>query len=213
METMKLIDFRKDPIYKASKDPELITVPKMLFITVDGEGAPYSSRGASTDFQIAMQIIFGVVYAIKFWDKKNIPPKGYKKFTNPPIEALWWSKDGKKFDLNSPDTWQWKAMFRIPDFVTLEYFTEVISYCIDRKQSYIYSKAQHVEFDEGKCVQLMHIGPYSEEAPNILKMHAYAKDLGYKLRGKHHELYFGDPRRTKPEKLKTILRQPISKAP
>lgn len=209
---MKLIDFRKDAIYKASKDPEIITVPKMLFITVDGEGAPDSSYSASTDFQIAKQVIFGVVYAIKFWDKKNTPPKGYRKFTNPPIEALWWSKDGRKFDLNSPDNWQWRAMFRIPDFVTREYFTEVVSDCIDRKRSYIYSRAHRVELDEGKCVQLVHVGPYKEEAPDILKMHAFVKDSGHRLRGKHHELYFGDPSRTKPEKLKTILRQPISKA-
>ncbi|MFI5270817.1 MAG: GyrI-like domain-containing protein [Candidatus Saccharimonadales bacterium] len=208
---METIDFRKDPIYKAPKDPEIITVPNMLFVAVDGEGAPDSSDNASTDFQIAMQVIFGVVYTIKFWDKKYTPPKGYKKFTNAPIEALWWTKDGTEFDLSTPDNWAWRAMLRVPDFVTPQYFTEVVSDCIARKQSYIYSKAQRVEFDEGECVQMMHIGPYNEEGPNILRMHAYAKDLGYKLRGRHHELYFGDPRRTKPEKLKTILRQPISK--
>lgn len=206
-----MIDFKKDPTYKAKPEPEVINVPEMSFVMVDGEGAPESSDKGSTEFQEAMEVLFGIVYTIKFWSKKYQPPVGYDKFTMAPIEGLWWTKSGKDFDLNNPDDWQWTVMFRLPDFVTPDYFSEVVEEIKARKKSNIYNKARLERFGEGEAVQLMHIGPYDQEGPNILKLHAFAKDQGYELVGKHHELYFGDPRRTSPEKLRTILRQPVRK--
>ena len=102
-------------------------------------------------------------------------------------------------------------MHRVPDFVTSQYFAEVVKAVTEQKDSDIYSQARLEVFEEGESVQIMHIGPYSEEAEDIAKMHEYAEAQGYELRGKHHELYFGDPRRTAQEKLKTILRRPVAK--
>ena len=209
---MDTVDLRKDPVYKAKVTPEIIEVPKMLFVMVDGEGAPETSEKGETDFQKAMQILFGIVYTIKFWDKKYPTPDNYAKFTMPPIEGLWWTKGGHEFDLDKPDDWRWTVMFRLPEFVTPSYFNKVVEECINKKQSDIYKKARLEYFEEGTCVQIMHIGPYNQEGANITKLHAFARESGYELVGKHHELYFGDPRRTAPEKLRTILRQPVTKA-
>ena len=209
---MATIDFKKDPTYKAKPQPEIINVPKMLFVMADGEGAPDSSAEGNTDFQNAMQALFGIVYTIKFWDKKYPAPKDYAKFTMAPVEGLWWTKSGHNFDLKNPDDWQWTVMLRLPEFVTAEYFQEVVDNCVSRKQSDIYKRARLEYFTEGTCVQILHIGPYDKEQPNIEKMHAFAIESGYRLDGRHHELYFGDPRRTAPEKLRTILRQPIQKS-
>lgn len=208
---METIDFKKDPAYKAKTEPEIVTIPKTLYVMVDGKGMPENSDGENTEFQEAMQILFGIVYTIKFWDKKYPAPPNYAKFNMAPLSGLWWMKNGQSFDMAKPDKWQWTVMLRVPEFVTPKYFNDVLDACIAQKKSEIYKKARLEYLDEGTCVQILHIGPYNTEAPNIEKMHAYAIDKGYTLTGKHHELYFGDPRRTAPEKLKTILRQPISK--
>jgi hypothetical protein len=205
------IDYKKDPTYKAKTEPEIIDIPKMLFVMVDGKGAPDASGTANTEFQSAMQVLFGVVYTIKFWDKKHPAPPGYAKFTMAPLEGLWWMEGGISFDMAKPDDWRWTVMIRLPEFVTPEYFKQVVGELIDKKQSDIYKLGRLEYFEEGSCVQIMHIGPYDQEGPNIDKMHAFAKESGYKLAGKHHELYFGDPRRTVPEKLRTILRQAVQK--
>lgn len=208
---MESIDFKKDPTYKAKLTPEIVTIPAMMFVMVDGEGAPDADESASTNFQAAMQIIYGIVYGIKFWDKKHPAPAGYAKFTMPPIEAQWWTKSGQTFDLNNPDDWVWTAMHRLPEFVTPAYFAEVVNELVAKKKTDIFRKAKLKQFDEGLSVHIMHHGPYDEEQPTIETMHAFAKEQGYGLVGKHHELYFTDPRRTAPEKMRTILRQPVKK--
>lgn len=208
---MDVIDYKKDPSYKAKTNPEIVKVPKMNFIMVDGRGVPDAAVGHETEFQSAMQALFGIVYTIKFWNKKYEPPKGYAKFTMAPLEALWWMDDGKEFNMAKPDEWNWTVMLRLPDYVDQKFFDEVVKKCIEQKKSDLYKKARLELFEEGECVQIMHIGPYSTEPANIAKMHEYAIGQGYKLIGRHHELYFGDPHKTDPEKLKTILRHPVSK--
>lgn len=209
MNTTGTIDFKKDITYKAKTEPHIITVPNMLFVTYSGKGAPEGSGGAATEFQQAMQALFGIVYSIKFWDKKHTAPPGYAKFTMAPVEGLWWMANGKDFDMHKPTEWRWTVMLRVPEFVTPDYFAQVVRECVAAKKSDVYNNARLEWFDEGTVVQIMHIGPYATEQPNIEKMHAYAHNQGYQLTGKHHELYFGDPRRTAPENLKTILRHPV----
>lgn len=209
---MKPVDFKKDLSYHAKSEPQIIDIPEMLFLMVDGKGAPESSGPAETEFQQAMQVLFNIMYTIKFWDKKYDPPENYYKFKVTPVEGLWWTKSGQNFDLDKPDDWQWTVMLRVPEFVTPVYFKEVVKELVTRKHSEVYKKARLASFDEGRCVQIMHIGPYNQEQADIEKMHAFAKDNGYSLHGKHHEIYFGDPRRTEPDKLLTILRQPIIRA-
>jgi hypothetical protein len=206
------INFRKDTSYKATPLPQLIDVPEMLFVTVDGRGAPEPTEGAGdTQFQKAMQAMFGIVYTIKFWDKKHTPPAGYAKFNLAPLEALWWFEDGTQFDATRAGDWQWRVMIRLPEFVTPEYFDEVVRELVAQKQSEVYRQARLTRFTEGRCVQIMHIGPYDQEAVSVAKLQAFARERSYEFNGKHHELYFGDPRRTAPEKLRTIIRYPVQK--
>jgi hypothetical protein len=205
-----MIDFKKDPIYKATQKPEIITIPKMLFVMVDGKGLP-EDGDKETQFQEAMQTLFGIVYTIKFWDKAHTPPAGYDKFTIAPLEGLWWTESGEMFDTHKPDEWRWTVMLRLPEFVTKEFFAEVVADVVAKKKSNIYKNARLDHFTEGESVQIMHIGPYDKEASTIERMHNYVKENGYELTGKHHELYFGDPRRTAPEKLRTILRQGVKR--
>lgn len=206
---MNIIDYKKDPTYKAKPEPEIIDVPKMTFVMVDGEGAPETSEAGDTAFQQAMKAIYGIVYGIKFWDKKHSAPPGYAKFTMPPVEGLWWTISGGEFDTNNPDDWKWTAMHRLPEFVTPQFFQQVVEEMVKAKETDIFRIARLEYFEEGPSAQLMHIGPYNQEGPNIKKLHDFIHENGHELRGRHHELYFGDPRRTAPEKLKTILRQPL----
>lgn len=212
MKPITTIDFKKDPIYKARTEPSIIDIPPLQFVMVDGSGGPESSDGASTEFQEAMSILFGILYTIKFWGKKFELPPGYAAFTMAPVEALWWMKDNTPFDMNRPADWAWTAMLRVPGFVTPEFFAEVVEAVSIQKKSDIYKQARLETYHEGQCVQVMHIGPYSAEPPTIAAMHSFVHDNGFVLTGKHHELYFGDPRRTAPEKLRTILRQPVRRA-
>lgn len=209
---MNVVDYKKDPLYKAKPEPAIVEVPSMQFVTVDGKGAPDPHVGEEEDvseFQSAMGVIFGIVYGVKFWDKKHAAPLGYAKFTMPPIEALWWMADDSEFDVSRPEQWRWTAMHRLPEFVSKQLFDEIVNELVDKKRTDNYKKARLETWTEGTCAQIMHTGPYDQEGPTIAKLHAFAAEQGFPLHGKHHELYFGDPRRTKPEKLKTILRQPI----
>lgn len=211
---MNSIDFKKDLQYKAKIEPEIVQVPKMQFVMIDGKGAPDPISGSDKDvseFQAAMAVVYGIVYSVKFWDKKHQVPAGYAKFTMPPLEALWWMADGSEFDTAKPNEWRWTAMHRLPEFVDKKFFDEIVNELVDKKKSKDFKKARLETWSEGNAVQILHIGPYDQEGPNILKMHYFATENGYKLKGKHHELYFGDPRRTKPERLKTILRHPVEK--
>jgi hypothetical protein len=201
---MTVIDFRKDPTYKAKSIPSVVDVPDMLFVMVDGKGAPETSGRGATEFQTAMEILFGIVYAVKFWDKKHATPAGYAKFSMAPVEGLWWTRSGREFELSEPEDWCWTALLRVPEFVSPDYFQDVVCELVDKKRTDIYKLARLEHIHEGPCVQIPHTGPYDQEKADIDTLHTFAKDKGYVLTGKHHELYFGDPRRTR--------RQPIRKA-
>ncbi len=209
---MPSYDFKNDPTYKAKREPGIIMVPKMRFLTLEGEGAPDALSEEQTGFQKGIAWLYGLAYGVKFWDKKHQAPPGYAPFTLAPIEALWWTASGKDFNLNDPSDWYWKQLLRVPEFVDEAFLKAVADEIAAKKKDEGFHQPALVDFEEGDCVQILHVGPYSAEQPTIDAMHAYAKDQGYVLRGKHHELYFGDPRRTDPEKLKTVLRQPVEKA-
>jgi hypothetical protein len=158
-----------------------------------------------------MQALFGVVYGIKFWGKKYPTPIGYTAFTMAPIEALWWTKSGKIFDLARPQDWQWSVMLRVPEFVTPTFFGVVVSQLMKAKPDHQYQRVMLAHMNEGLSVQIMHIGPYAAEQTSVDKLYAFAKENNLEVIGKHHELYFGDPRRTAPDKLRTILRLAVKK--
>lgn len=206
---MDVIDYKKDPTYKAETTPKFINIPEMCFISSEGQGAP--SGDDETEFQRAFQALYSVLYSIKFWDKKHEPPKGYAKFSATPPEGLWWTISGKEFDQNNTADWRWKLMIRVPEFVNPTLLINVIDELAEKKQSEVYRQVRLERFHEGMCVQILHVGPYDQEQISLEKMYTFANEAGYELVGKHHELYFGDPRRTAPEKLRTILRHPVQK--
>ncbi|NLI98674.1 hypothetical protein GX441_08470 [bacterium] len=193
------------------KEPTIVDVPEMNFIMIDGIIRPGEKVDESTDFMDAMQTLYGLVYTLKFMlkGKSGIPDSIIM-----PLEGLWWfdSKkgDGTDFEMGRRDIpWYFTAMIMQPEHIKYEHFLEARDQLKTKKDPPGLLKARFESWEEGRSVQIMHLGPYSEEMPAIEKMHKYAIDKGYKLHGKHHEIYMGDPRRTKPERLKTILRHPI----
>jgi len=203
---MTKIDLSKEhkQLYTAKTEPALVDVPELNCLMIDGQGDPNSGTG----FQEAMGALYALAYTTKFSLKKQDPAKDFKVMMP---EGLWWNRDDGTFNPEHKETWRWTLLMVVPDFVS----AKAIAAARDeirakKKQSPGLNKVRLERFREGKSVQIMHIGPYADEPPTIAKMHQRAAELGLKLRGKHHEIYFGDPRRTKPEKLKTILRQPVS---
>jgi len=199
------VDFKKEmkAFYQPSTSPALIDVPEMSFIMLTGAGHPDSDL-----FQETIQTLYSVAFTIKFSLKKQ---KSGNEYVVPPLEGLWWTAGESVFDINNKDNWAWTMMIMQPDFITKDVFQAGIEEIRKKKNPSLLDKVTFEKYHEGLSVQLMHIGPYSEEPANIKKMHDFAAEFGFTLHGKHHEIYVGDPRRTAPDRLKTVLRQPIKK--
>ena len=192
--------------FPSDKIVEELQVPKMKFLTLEGKGSP-----ESPGFLKAVQCLYGVAFSIKMDLKigKLKPPGGYFDYKVPPLEGLWWSAG--QFDMSNKDAWQWRLMIMLPAFVSQPIFNEAIAQAKAKRPNLPYSKVELEEFEEGDAVQMTHIGPYAKEGHTIDKLVAYAEDHAEKISGRHHEIYISDPRRTKPEKLKTVLRYPVAK--
>ncbi|MCE7735009.1 MAG: hypothetical protein GPJ54_09040 [Candidatus Heimdallarchaeota archaeon] len=198
------IDYKKDfpVLYRPKEDPQIIEVPDMHFFMIDGKGDP----NTAVVYKLALEALYAVSYALKMKIvKKENPGKDY---VVPPLEGLWYMDDMKLWS-SDKSKWKWTMMIRIPDFVTDDQVKRSIQITKDGKNPKSLDQIYLKNYIEGKVVQLMHIGSYDSEGDNIEKMHKYARDKGYELHGKHHEIYLGDPRKAAPEKLKTVLRQPI----
>ena len=191
-------------LYKAStKEPTLINVPQMQYLMIDGHGKPETSH----EFQDAIQALYGIAYTLKFSRKKRGEDSTYKI---PPLEGLWWADDNRDFEAGgNPEAWQWTLMIAQPDFITRKEFNDAVKELVAKKPETSAAKFVRLEkWKEGPSVQVMHVGPYAEEWQTIKRLMEYAERYGVAT-GKHHEIYLGDPRRSAPEKLKTILRHPV----
>ena len=197
-----MFDPKKSPLYKAKRDkPALIEVPELQFLMVEGVGNPNDS----TDFMNAIQALYGLVYTLKFTLKTETPPR---LFSIGPLEGLWWADDMSAFKMEQREDWRWNAMLWVPEFVTQDDMDSAREQLV-KKGKTVVDNVRLEKFTEGLCAQVMHIGPYADEAPTIEALHAFIEESGHSLRGKHHEIYLGDPRRAAPEKLRTIIRQPV----
>jgi hypothetical protein len=199
---MEKIDFKKElkDYYNAStKEAAIIEVPDMNFLMVDGQGAPQSQQ-----YQEAIEAIYAIAYALKFNIKKA---KGID-YGVMPLEGLWWADDMTKF-MEDRNKWKWTAMIMQPKYVTQDDFKAAVVQVHEKKALTALDKVKFECYHEGKAAQIMHIGPFSEEGPNVEKVHAAIKAAGHQLSGKHHEIYLSDARKAAPEKWKTILRQPM----
>jgi hypothetical protein len=203
---MEKIDLKKElkAFYNpTAKEVTLIDVPKWNFIMIDGQGAPESEQ-----FSQSIQALYPVAYTIKF-DKKKA---GGPDFSVMAMEGLFWADDMAVFMPETADRnkWQWILMIMQPDFITREDFINAVKAAKKKKDSLALDKVRFESYSEGKAAQLMHIGPYSAEGPNIRRIHEKIAGIGGKLSGRHHEIYLSDPRRVTPEKMKTVIRQPYT---
>ena len=198
------LDLKKElkDLYNASrKELAIIDVPPMNFLMIDGAGSPETSP----QFQAAVQALYGVSYTLKFMIKKT---QG-ADYVVMPLEGLWWAEDMEHFSLGNKDQWQWTLMIMQPEYVTEDLVAEAVEQVREKKDSDTVGELRFEGFHEGVSAQIMYVGPYSDEGPTIARLHCFIEENGYSLRGKHHEIYLGDPRRAAPDKLKTILRQPM----
>jgi hypothetical protein len=201
---MKKLDLRKElrHLYNPSaKDVTLVKIPTFKFLMIDGAGDPNTSK----EFQDAIQALFTLSYTLKFMVKKE------KKIEYPvmALEGLWWSDDMSAFSLQQKDRWKWTVMMMQPKVVTKSMVKKAVKTVQVKKEIPAIGSVRFASFAEGLSAQIMHIGPFSAEGPTIEKVHAFVRERGYELSGKHHEIYLSDPRRVPPERLKTILRQPV----
>ncbi len=204
---MQRLDFKKQyaGLYKASANKiNLVTVPELHYLMIDGTGDPNNSK----QFQDAVEALFSLSYTIKFMIKKGEQQIDYGVM---PLEGLWWTDDINNFSMEDKSAWKWTLMIMQPEFITLSIVDEAKELVRKKKTVTGLDKIRFESMDEGLCAHILYIGPYNEEPPTIVKLHDYIKDSGYKLRGKHREIYLNDMRRTAPEKLKTIIRQPVTK--
>ena len=203
---MEKIDYLKQlkHLYAPSaKKVEVVDVPEMNFLMIDGEGDPNTSQA----FKDAVEALFSVSYTLKFMVKKGKMAVDYGVL---PLQALWWSDDMSAFSTGNKDAWKWTTMIMQPEFITPALVEEAANEVQRKKKLVSLPLLRFEAFKEGKAAQIMHIGPFSEERPTIEKVHSFIENNGSQRVGKHHEIYLSDLRRAAPEKWKTIVRQPMS---
>lgn len=201
---MEKTDLKKQykQLYSCSgKSPVVVDVPELQFLMYDGKGAP-----DSPEFARAIEALYSLSYTIKFACKRGPLQIDYGVM---PLEGLWWADDMNDFSSGNKQNWKWSLMIMQPDFITEDIIAQAKTKLKNKKNPKGVDSVRFEKMHEGKCVQIMHIGPFSEEAATIAKLHAFIGSAGHKLSGKHREIYLSDMRRTAPEKLRTIIRQPF----
>jgi hypothetical protein len=198
-------DFKKENknlYYPSEKLVSVVDVPRMNFLMIDGQGDPNTSQ----EYQDAMETLFPVSYKTKFLSKKQ----NNQDYVVMPLEGLWWAENMEEFSIEDKESWKWTVMIMQPEFITKEIITIAMEELERKKNLASISKVRFEKFSERLSAQIMHIGPYgAAEALTVEKLHDFIDKSGYKIRDKHHEIYISDMRRTKPERLKTVIRQPI----
>lgn len=204
---MTKVDFKKElkHLYQpAKKDFEVVDVPAMQFLMLDGMGDP----NTAPEYQQALEALYAVAYKLKFASKKQLD----KDYVVPPLEGLWWAEDMDAFtSMRDKNQWSWTMMIMTPEWITAALFQQTLGVVREGKQPPVaLDKVRLENYHEGLCAQILHIGSYDDEAPTLARLHhEWMPARGYAFNGKHHEIYLSDPRRVAPEKLKTVLRQPI----
>lgn len=206
-------DFKKEykEFYLPGNKPVIVTIPAMNFIAVSGKGDPNDGDG---QYKRALEVLYGVAYTIKMSKMTDYRIDGYFDYVVPPLEGLWRQEGTSGIDYSRKSDLIWTSMIRLPDFVTKADF-EWAAEQAEKKKKLDCSEAVFMTYEEGICVQCMHIGPYDDEPATVAPMDSFAESSGYvtdiTLKRPHHEIYLSDPRKTASEKLKTIIRHPVKK--
>ena len=204
-------DFKKEykEFYMPPKKPGIVRVPSMNYIAVRGKGDPNKEEG---EYKESIGLLYGIAFTIKMSPKSGHQIDGYFPYVVPPLEGLW-KQDGSAFDPAHKEAFSWISMIRLPDFVKKEDFDWAVEEAAAKKKM-DFSKAEFFTYGDGTCVQCMHIGSYDHEPETIKRMDGFAAEQGYRIdfsdKRFHHEIYLSDPRRAAEEKLRTVIRHPVS---
>ena len=205
MAPLDLVKLHRTLYSPSARHPAIVDVPELAFLMVDGRGDPSTSEA----YQDALQALYSVAYTLKFALKKADPARDFKVA---PLEGLWWADDAAPAMAElqrDRDAWNWTMLIAVPDAVTTGEVRAAAEAATRRRELPAAPLLRLERLREGLAAQIMHVGPYAEEASTIESLHAWVAAQGYELRGRHHEIYLGDPRRTAPERLKTVLRHPV----
>lgn len=206
-------DYKKEyrEFYLPPKKPGIIEIPEMNFIAVSGKGDPNRPEG---EYKEAIGLLYGIAFTIKMSYKGNHRIDGYFPYVVPPLEGLWKQGDGGEIDYARKEDFEWTSMIRLPEFVTKEVFDWAVREAAKKKQQ-DFAKVKFFTYQEGLCVQCMHIGGYDGEPETIRMMREFMEAQGYREDFSesrlHHEIYLSDPRKAKPENLRTVIRFPVRK--
>jgi hypothetical protein len=206
-------DYKKEykKFYMPKNTPSIVTVPSMNYIAVRGHGDP---NPEDSEYKQAIGLLYGIAFTIKMSKKGDHQIDGYFDYVVPPLEGFWWQDDVAGIDYAHKENFEWISVIRLPDFVTKADFEWAIEEAAKKKKT-DFSKVEFLTYDEGLCVQCMHIGSYDDEPATVAVMDEYIEQMGYKndfsATRLHHEIYLSDVRKTAPEKLKTVIRHPIVK--
>ena len=204
-------DYKKEykEFYVPPQNPTIVTVPPINYIAVRGEGDPNEEDG---EYKQAIGLLYGIAYTIKMSKKSSRQIEGYFDYVVPPLEGFWWQDKLKGIDYAHKENFKWISLIRLPDFVTKTDLEWAVREATQKKKM-DFSKVEFFTYDEGLCVQCMHIGSYDDEPATVQLMHEYMEQQGYSLdiaeNRFHHEIYLSDVRKVTPEKLKTVIRHPI----
>ncbi len=199
--------FLNDLYMKVPRQPEQLVIPPIQAIAVSGNQPPSSKQ-----YEQAIGVLYGLAYTLKMGLKfqKLERPDGYFDYKVGALETLWWSTKSGTFDITDAKTLRWMAYLMVPSFVPKPLFEAARVQASAKHPDIKYELGKLETIDEGASAQVLHVGPYSAEEPTIARLRTYIADQGLHVRGKHHEIYLSDPRRTKPERLKTVIRYPVA---
>ncbi|TFV65642.1 UNVERIFIED_ORG: hypothetical protein E4P37_09015 [Bacillus sp. AZ43] len=199
------VDLRRElgQLYSATRSPALVDVPELSFLMVDGHGDPNTAPA----YAEAVEALYSVAYTVRFALRD-----GPAALDAPvmPLEGLWWTADMATFSTDDKSAWDWTMMIALPEQATADVVAAAVTRAATRRRLAAIGRVRLERWAEGRAAQVLHIGPYSAEGPTIAALHAFIAGQGYGLAGKHHEIYLGDPRRAAPERLRTIIRQPVA---
>ena len=206
-------DYKKEykEFYLPKSTPSIVTIPKMNYLAVRGKGNPNIEDG---EYKNSIGLLYAIAFTIKMSYKGTHKIDGYFEYVVPPLEGFWWQDGIKGMDYTRKDDLEFISIIRLPDFVTKSDFDWAIEEATKKKKQ-DFSKVEFLTYEEGTCVQCMHIGSYDDEPKTVALMHKYMEENGYVLditdTRYHHEIYLSDPRRCDVSKLKTVIRHPIKK--
>ena len=204
-------DYKKEykEFYMPANKPSIVTVPKMNYIAVRGKGNPNDENG---EYKDSIGLLYAIAFTIKMSYKGSHKIDGYFEYVVPPLEGFWWQEGFDRIDYTNKNGFNFISLIRLPDFVTKADFDWAVQEATSKKKA-DFSKVEFLTYDEGVCVQCMHVGSYDDEPKTVALMHEYMKANGYELDitnvRYHHEIYLSDPRKCAVEKLKTVVRHPI----